>query len=269
MGTMQVVRGIGASISIGDRSFTKTGIASVVFIPAYKTLSGTVWHYWTVFGRSKSAVTGATSTPEYTVEYNLTVNGRQAYVLTLDNGAFESGTLTISGPGTIPATIQTGASGQWYDLTNMTADNSALQEAELLLQATEQKQVAPRVPGGTTAWKYDRHLLVWIQYQGGYGSGPIEEHFSCVLVNGKSKGEPSALDGGPKIESPMGYVGMSTDINMSNESLLTIHDNQDQTYNRVTAMRNILCVHGQYKGQTFTAGTSFYLYSGLYVFVAQ
>lgn len=51
MGTMQVVRGIGASISIGGRSFTKTGIAPVVFIPAYKTLSGTVWHYWAVFGR--------------------------------------------------------------------------------------------------------------------------------------------------------------------------------------------------------------------------
>lgn len=269
MGSMQVVRGLGGSISIGDRSYTKTGMEPVVFIPAYKTLSGTVWHYWAVLGRSKGAAAGTVSTPEYTAEYNLTVNGRQVYVLTLDNGAFENGTLTISGPGTIPATIQTGAAGQWYELVSMTADNSALQEAELLLRAAKQKQVAPRAPGGGSAWKYDRYLLVWIQYQGGYGNGPIEEHFSCVLVDGKSRSDPSALDGGPKIENPMGYAGMSADINMSNEGLLTIHDNQHQVYNRVTAMRNILCVYGQYKGQTFTAGTDFYLYSGLHVFVAQ
>lgn len=149
MGTMQVVRGIGASISIGGRSFTKTGIAPVVFIPAYKTLSGTVWHYWAVFGRSKIATAGTVSTPEYTAEYNLTVNGRQVYVLTLDNGAFENGTLMISGPGTINTTIQTGAASQWYDLTSVTAENAALQEAELLLRAVEQKQVAPRAPGGS------------------------------------------------------------------------------------------------------------------------
>lgn len=269
MGTMQVVRGIGASISIGDRSYTKTGAKPVVFIPAYKTLSGAVWHYWAVLGRSKIATAGTVSTPEYTAEYNLTVNGRQVYVLTLDNGAFESGTLTISGPGTIPATIQTGAAGQWYELVSMTGENAALQEAELLLRAAEQKQVAPRVPGGAPAWEYDRYLLIWVQYQGGYGNGPIEEHFSCVLASGKTKGNPSAVDGSPKIENPMGYVGMNSDTNMSNEGLLTIHDNQNLTYNLVTAMRNILCVYGQYKGQTFAAGTNFYLYSGLYVFVAQ
>lgn len=269
MGSMQVVRGIGASISIGERSYTKTGTEPVIFIPAYKTLSGAVWYYWAVLGRSKSDVAGTVNTPEYIVEYNLTVNGRQVYVLTLDNGAFENGTLMISGPGTIPVTIQTGAASQWYDLASVTAENAALQEAELLLRAAEQKQVAPRLPGGAPAWKYDRYLLVWIQYQGGYGHGPIEEHFSCVLVDGKSKSDPSAVDGGPKIENPMGYAGMSADINMSNEGLLTIHDNQHQVYNRVTAMRNILCVYGQYKGQTFTAGTDFYLYSGLHVFVAQ
>ena len=106
--------------------------------------------YWAVFGRSKSAVNGAVSTPEYTVEYNLTVNGHQAYVLTLDDGAFESLTLTISGPGTIPATIQTGVADQWYDLASVTAENAALQEAELILRAVEQKQVAPRMPGGTS-----------------------------------------------------------------------------------------------------------------------
>lgn len=268
MGSMQVVRGVGASISIRERSYTKTGTEPVIFIPAYKTVSGAVWYYWAVLGRSKGAAAGTVSTPEYTAEYNLTVNGRQVYVLTLDNGAYENGTLTISGPGTINTTIQTGAASQWYDLASVTAENAALQEAELLLRAAEQKQVAPRAPGGGSAWKYDRYLLVWIQYQGGYG-GPIEEHFSCVLVDGKSRSDPSALDGGPKIENPMGYTGMSVDINMSNEGLLTIHDNQDQAYNRVTAMRNILCVYGQYKGQTFTAGTDFYLYSGLHIFVAQ
>lgn len=269
MGTMQVVRGIGAAIFIGDRSYTKTGTDPVVLIPAYKTISGQVWYYWAVLARSKAAAAGTTNTPQYTVEYDLYVNGRPVYVLTLTNGAYENGTLTISGPGTVPATIQTGAAGQWCDLGSMTAENAALKDAELLLRAAEQKQVAPRVPGGAPAWQYDRYLLIWIQYQGGYGNGPIEEHFSCVLASGKTKGDPSALDGGPKIENPMGYVGMKLDTNMSNEGLLTIHDNQNQAYNLVTAMRNILCVYGQYKGQTFTAGTSFYLYSGLYVFVAQ
>ena len=54
MGTMQVVRGIGASISIGDRSYTKTGMEPVVLIPAYKTSNGKVWHYWAVLARSKA-----------------------------------------------------------------------------------------------------------------------------------------------------------------------------------------------------------------------
>lgn len=148
MGTMQLVRGVGGSISLGGRSYTKTGMEPVVFIPAYTTLSGTVWHYWAVLGRSKGAAAGTASTPEYTTEHNLTVNGRQVYVLTLDKGAFENGTLTISGPGTIPAEIQTGAAGQWYDLWSMTGENAALQEAELLLRAAEQEQVAPRMPGG-------------------------------------------------------------------------------------------------------------------------
>lgn len=160
MGTMQLVRGVGGSILIGGRSYTKTGIKPVVFIPAYKTLSGTVWHYWAVLGRSKGAAAGTVSTPEYTAEYNLTVNGRQVYVLTLDNGAFENGTLMISGPGTIPATIQTGAAGQWYDLGSMTGENAALQEAELLLRAAEQKQVALRMPGGGTSLKIQEYIRI-------------------------------------------------------------------------------------------------------------
>lgn len=241
MGTMQVVRGIGASISIGGRSFTKTGIAPVVFIPAYKTLSGTVWHYWAVFGRSKIATAGTVSTPEYTAEYNLTVNGRQVYVLTLDNGAFENGTLMISGPGTINTTIQTGAASQWYDLTSVTAENAALQEAELLLRAVEQKQVAPRMPGGTSkvketsgsksvpngtststfTFQQDAKVVIVTATGSGYGPG------TCIKQSGSTGGIVQLVSTGYFTEHsfgtyrPMYYVGYGKNVKKGTNVTLT------------------------------------------------
>lgn len=148
MGTMQLTRGIGATISIEGRSYTKTNSASVVLVPARKTSSGATWHYWAVIGRSKSDVSGSVSTPQYTAEYNLVVNGRNLYILTLDNGAFADGVLTISGPGVTSASIQTSVAEQWYDLASMTGNNPALIEADFLLSSVKTTGIAPRLPGG-------------------------------------------------------------------------------------------------------------------------
>lgn len=149
MSAMQLAKYSGAQISIGGRSYTKTGTGPVVFIPAYKNTGGTVWHYWAVLGRSESAAAGTVNTPQYTAAYNLTVNGRPVYVLTLDNGAFETETLTISGMGMTYTEIPTGAEGQWYDLGSMTGENYWLKEAESMLYAYETR---PRpglmMPGG-------------------------------------------------------------------------------------------------------------------------
>ena len=197
--------------------------------------------YWAVFGRSKSAVNGAVSTPEYTVEYNLTVNGHQAYVLTLDNGAFESLTLTISGPGTIPATIQTGVADQWYDLASVTAENAALQEAELILRAVEQKQVAPRMPGGTSkvketsgsksvpngtststfTFQQDAKVVIVTATGSGYGPG------TCIKQSGSTGGIVQLVSTGYFTEhsfgtyGPMYYVGYGKNVKKGTNVTLT------------------------------------------------
>ena len=146
---MQLAKYSGAQISIEGRSYTKTGTGPVVFIPAYKNTGGTVWHYWAVLGRSESAAAGTVNTPQYTAAYNLTVNGRPVYVLTLDNGAFETGTLIVSGMGMTYAEIPTGAEGQWYDLGSMTGENYWLKEAESMLYAYEHRaRPGLMMPGG-------------------------------------------------------------------------------------------------------------------------
>lgn len=154
MSSLQLTQGIGASISIEGRSYTKTNSEPVVFIPAYKTIEGKVWHYWAVLGRSKSAVAGTVNTSQYTAEYNLVINSRNVYVLTLDNGAFENGTLSISGPGVASASIQTGAPGQWCDLSSMTPDNLALREAESVLYEFEKKGKGLMSAGGVITKEY-------------------------------------------------------------------------------------------------------------------
>lgn len=148
MGSMQLTRGIGASISIGGRSYTKTNSAPVVFMPVYKTIGGKVWHYWAVLGRSKEDVKATTNAQQYCEEFSYTVNDRNVFILALTNGAFESGTLTISGPGVTSDSIQTGAPGKWYDFNTMSADNAAITEAELLLSSARVAGIAPRLPGG-------------------------------------------------------------------------------------------------------------------------
>lgn len=148
MGTMQVTKGIGATIAVADRSYTKTNAYPVVFIPAIKGDSDK-WYYWAVLGRTKYNVSATVTHPEYTQEFSITVNGRPVYVLTLDNGAFQSETLSMSGPGIIPTEIQMTPSDQWYDLTKTDSDNEALKEAELLLLKSEQYiGIAPRTAGG-------------------------------------------------------------------------------------------------------------------------
>lgn len=121
---------------------------------------------------------------------------------------------------------------------------------------------------GGTLWEYEQILYVYIQFQGGYKYGPIQEHVSMLIKNILTKNnDENSLPGLPTIVSPTGYVGVAQFEDMSSCGMLKLNSNAGTTNASVTALSDLLCVYGAHKGTTYTNGQTFTLNSGLYGFV--
>lgn len=126
------------------------------------------------------------------------------------------------------------------------------------IREAEQKQVAPRGPGGAN-WKYPQYLFLGVQFQGGYGGGPIYEHYAILLGRGRSENE------GPKIDwyTPLAGTG-AAQVDLA--GYLRLEPNPMNNTVVLTALKSVLVVYGPNKGQTYNAGQKIILATGLHGF---
>ena len=68
----------GSSISVSDRSYTKTNTDPVVFIPWH--LGDSTYTAWMILGRTSESIQGTTTAAQYCIDMQATINGRPVFI---------------------------------------------------------------------------------------------------------------------------------------------------------------------------------------------